>query len=302
MKELPSGILPPLVTTFRKDCFDAKAYAANIQYFNTTSLAGYVVLGSNGESVYLSDIEAIEVVETAAAAREEDKTIIVGTGRESTKATIDFTKRSARAGADAALVVPPSYYRSAMTESALEFHFRSVADASDIPILLYHVPKFCPVSFEPKLVHSLSSHPNIVGMKDTSADMVFLTTCLKERSDGFKIYVGTANILLAGLVLGADGGVLALANIAPQECVSLYGMVERGELEAARKVQYRLLPVNQAVTSRFGIAGLKLAIDSIGLQGGEARRPIEPLSRNEEEELQAILRAGAIQSVTAEKN
>jgi 4-hydroxy-2-oxoglutarate aldolase len=177
-----------------------------------------------------------------------------------------------------------------------------VADASDIPILLYHVPKFCPVSFEPKLVHSLSSHPNIVGMKDTSADMVFLTTCLKERSDGFKIYVGTANILLAGLVLGADGGVLALANIAPQECVSLYGMVERGEFEAARKIQYRLLPVNQAVTSRFGIAGLKLAIDSIGLQGGEARRPIEPLSRNEEEELQAILLAGAIQSVTAEKN
>jgi len=302
MTDIASGILPPLVTTFRKEGFDAKAYAANIDYLNSTGLVGYVVLGSNGEGVYLSEDEAIEVVETAVASRTKDKAIVVGTGRESTRATIDFTRRAAAAGAEAALVVPPAYYRSAMTESALEFHYRSVADASEIPILLYHVPKFCPVRFEPGLVLRLAGHPNIVGMKDTSADVVFLTTCLKDRPEGFKIYVGTANLLLAGMVLGADGGVLALANIAPQECVLLCDMVQRGEIEAARNLQYRLLPVNQAVTARFGIVGLKLALDRIGLHGGDARRPREPLSRKEEEELQRILEDGTIKSVTAQKS
>jgi len=186
-----------------------------------------------------------------------------------------------------------------MTESALDFHYRSVADASDIPILLYHVPKFSPIRFEPKLVQSLANHPNIVGMKDTSADMVFLTTCLKERPDGFRIYVGTANILLIGTVLGADGGILALSNIAPNECVSLWNLATRGDIDSARSLQYRLLPVNQAITARFGISGLKQAIDSIGLIGGETRRPLEPLSAKQQEELQQILDAGGISSASA---
>jgi len=294
MTTLPVGILPPLVTTFRKGRFDPKAYASNLRFLDGTDLAGYVVLGSNGESVYLSDDEALEVIETAAAARDPKRVIIAGTGRESTQATIDFTRRAAKAGAQAALVVPPAYYRSSMTDSALEFHYRSVADAVDIPILLYHVPKFCPVTFSPNLVLGLASHPNIAGMKDTSGDLVFLTTCLAERPERFRVYAGTASALLAGLVLGADGGILALANVAPQECVRLLRLVESGDIEGARRLQYRLLPVNQAVTARFGVAGLKQALDHIGLVGGEARRPLEPLSPRELEELHAILETGAI--------
>jgi len=282
------------VTPFREDRFDADAFRANIDALNATRLAGYVVLGSNGESAYVSDDEAIEIVEVAADARADGKFLVVGTGRESTRATIDLTRRAAAAGAEAALVVPPSYYRASMTEPALDAHYRSIADAVDIPILLYHVPKFAPVRFTPELVAGLASHPNIRGMKDTSADLAFLTRCLAERPDGFRVWVGTANILLPGLALGADGGVLALANIAPDECVALCDHVAAGELDIARQLQYRLLPINQAVTTRFGVPGLKHALDLIGLRGGEPRRPLTSLSAAQRSELREVLVRGGL--------
>ena len=292
MSVLPSGIFPPLVTPFRDEEFDRDAYRANIEILNDTRLAGYVVLGSNGESVYLSDKEAVEVIETAVSSRAEDKAIIVGTGRESTRATIESTHRAAAAGADAALVVPPSYYKEAMTPTVLETHYRAVADAAEIPVLLYHVPKFSPIVFQADMVRRLSGHPGIIGMKDTSQDMIFLTRCLSDCPDDFTIYVGTANILLAGLTLGAAGGVLALANIAPEECVTLCDLFEAGRVAEARALQQKLLPVNQAITVHYGISGLKHAHDLLGMSGGETRRPLLPLASEDREALEDILKAG----------
>lgn len=292
MSILPRGIYPPLVTPFENEVFNPGAYTANIQKLNETRLAGYVVLGSNGESAYLQNQEALEVIETAEEARVADKALIVGTGRESTRATIEFTNQAAQAGADAALVVPPSYYRGAMTAPVLEAHYLAVADASNIPILLYHVPKFSPITFSPEMVTSLSSHPRIIGMKDTSQDMIFLTRCLSECPEDFMIYVGTANILLAGLTLGAAGGVLALANIAPGECIALCDLFQEGEISEARALQQKLLPVNQAVTVTYGIPGLKHAHDLLGLEGGGVRRPLQALPRENHEALRAILQSG----------
>ena len=293
-RRLPAGVLPPLVTPFEKDRFCGEALRENVSRLNSTGLAGYVVLGSNGESVYLDDDEALQVVETVAESRGPDMTLVVGSGRESTRQTVEFSRRAAAAGADAVLVVPPSYYRGAMNDSALEFHFRSVADALEIPVLLYHVPKFAPVTFSPTLVVNLSSHPNIAGMKDTSGDMVFLGSVLRECPESFQVFVGTASALLPGLALGAVGGILALANVAPELCVSLHDLVTRGDLDGARKLQYRLLPVNQAVTARFGIAGLKHALDLLGFRGGEPRRPLEPLSRKQQEELARVLEGAGL--------
>ena len=292
MNILPRGIYPPLVTPFENEVFNPKAYTANIQELNETRLAGYVVLGSNGESAYLQNDEALEVIETAAGARATGKPLVVGTGRESTRATIEFTNQAARAGADAALVVPPSYYRAAMTEAVLEAHYRTVADASDIPLLLYHVPKFSPVTFSPEMVASLSSHPGIIGMKDTSQDMVFLTRCLSECPEDFMIYVGTANILLAGLALGAAGGVLALANIAPRECIDLCDLFKDGEISEARALQQKLLPVNQALTATYGIPGLKYAHDLLGMEGGGVRSPLQSLPLENQGAIKEILQAG----------
>lgn len=292
MSILPGGIYPPLVTPFDNEEFDPVAYRANIEQLNETRLAGYVVLGSNGESAYLENDEAIEVIKTAAEARGSGKALIVGTGRESTRATIEFTNRAAAAGAEAALVVPPSYYRGSMTASVLEAHYRAVADAADIPVLLYHVPKFSPVVFTAEMVLSLSEHPRIIGMKDTSQDMVFLTRCLADCPEDFLVYVGTANILLAGLTLGAAGGVLALANIAAEECLALCDLFHQGKPAEARSLQQKLLPVNQAITATYGIAGLKYAHDLLGLAGGGVRRPLQPLAQEAREPLKAILQAG----------
>lgn len=292
MSSLPRGIFPPLVTPFRGEVFDGEAYAANIESLNGTRLAGYVVLGSNGESVYLDEDEAVCVIETAAAARAPEKALIVGTGRESTRATIEATGRAAAAGADAALVVPPSYYRGAMTPAVLEAHYLAVAEAAEIPILLYHVPKFSPIVFQAEMVRRLSSHPGIIGMKDTSQDLVFLTSCLADCPQDFLVYVGTANILLAGLTLGAAGGVLALANIAPNECVELSDLFAKGDTTAARALQQKLLPVNQALTAGYGIPGLKYAHDLLGLVGGDTRRPLLPLCEEDKAALKEILRKG----------
>ncbi len=292
MSTLPRGIYPPLVTPFEDEAFKPEAFTSNILKLNKTRLAGYVVLGSNGESAYLNNQEALEVIETAAQARSADKALVVGTGRESTRATIEFTNQAARAGAEAALVVPPSYYRGAMTPAVLEAHYRAVADSCEIPILLYHVPKFSPVTFSPEMVADLSSHPRIIGMKDTSQDMVFLTRCLSDCPGDFSIYVGTANILLAGLTLGAAGGVLALANIAPDECTELCELFEQGAVPDARALQQKLLPVNQAVTVTYGIAGLKYAHDLLGMNGGGVRRPLQDLAQDHHEDLKAILQSG----------
>jgi 4-hydroxy-2-oxoglutarate aldolase len=290
MTELPRGILPPIVTPFREDAFDRPAFLSNLERWNGTRLAGYVVLGSNGEAVYLADDEAIAAVEAAAEAKAPGKLLVAGSGREATRQAIAFTLRVARAGAEAVLVKPPAYYRSAMSEAALEAHYRALADASPVPVILYHVPKFVPVTFSVSLVLSLAEHPNIAGIKETSGDIAFLTALLEGRPPGFRVYAGTANLLLAALAAGADGGILALANIAPESCVSMLELVERGDLEAARRLQYRLLAVNQAVTARFGIAGLKRAMDLLGYRGGLPRSPLLPLRPEEEAELVAVLR------------
>lgn len=292
MSGLPPGIYPPLVTPFKDDAFDPAAYLSNIEQLNPVALAGYVVLGSNGESVYLDDDESVAVIEAAVEARAPGKKLIVGTGRESTRATIDATRRAAAAGADAALVVPPSYYRGAMTPEVLEAHYLAVADGATIPVLLYHVPKFSPIVFDPEMVIRLSEHPGIIGMKDTSEDLVFLTRCLGGCPEDFMIYVGTANLLLAGLTLGASGGVLALANIAPQECIDLCELFRKGSLPEANTLQQRLLPVNQAITARYGIAGLKYAHDLLGMSGGETRKPLLSLPEESKDELETILKDG----------
>ena len=290
MNATPRGILPAVITPFRGEVFDREGFLFNIERWNKTGLAGYVVLGSNGEGVFLKDEEIAEIIETAAGARAHGKMIVAGTGRESTRRTTELTFRAARAGAEAVLVVPPSYYRSNMTDSALEYHYRSVADASEVPVLLYHVPKFSPVSFSARLILSLAGHPNIAGIKETSGDMTLLSVILKDRPPGFRVYVGSGSLLLPGVLLGCDGGILALANVAPEECVSIMSLVEAGDLARARELQARLLPLNHAVTAAHGVAGLKRAMDLRGSRGGDCLRPLEPVGPKAEEEVRGALR------------
>lgn len=273
------GIIPPIPTPFAKDAVAYDRLADNVARWAPTGLNGFLVLGSNGEYVYLTEKEKTEVVRTVADAAPPGMTIIAGTGCESTGATIRLTSACADQGAQAALVVTPGYYGNRMTAEALARHYETVADQSPIPILLYNVPKFTHVDLAVATVVRLARHPNIVGIKDSTGNVAQLGAILNGVPSDFTVLVGTAGALLGALALGCAGGILALANVAPRQCVQIQQYVRQNQWDQARQLQLRLLPVNSAVTATYGVAGLKYALDRLGYYGGPTRAPLLPLDK-----------------------
>jgi 4-hydroxy-2-oxoglutarate aldolase len=289
------GIMPPIPTPFdAAGEVDHGALVENLERWNQYDLRGYVVLGSNGEGVFLDETEKAHVWETARRAIPADKLLIAGTGAESTRMTIASTRRAADAGADAALVVTPHYFGPKMTADSLVQHYTRVADASPIPILIYNVPKFTNVNMNAAAVARAAEHPNIVGIKDTSGNITQLADTVRMVGSGFQVLAGSAGFLLAGLAVGAVGGILALANIAPQSGLEITRLFEAGSWEEAADLQRRMIPVNNAVTARFGIAGLKAALDMLGYYGGPVRSPLLGLTDDERLILREILQEGGI--------
>lgn len=293
-----NGIFPPIATPFDKKGNIAHAkLARNVARLSQTGIRGVLVLGSNGEYPYLSEVEKRDAIKTVVTATPDDMVVMVGSGCESTRETIRLTKDCAALGAHAALVVTPCYYGGKMTPIALKDHFEQVASQSPIPILLYNVPKFTNINMDLTTIQKLSCHPNIVGIKDSSGNVAQLGEILVRTDDDFQVLVGTAGVLYAALTLGCPGGILALANVAPRECVQIQKLLTEGQLEQARDLQLRMLPVNRAVTATFGIAGLKVALDMVGYFGGEPRSPLMPLDETARDDLKKILQtAGLIDS------
>jgi 4-hydroxy-2-oxoglutarate aldolase len=290
-----TGVFTPLVTPFDDhERFNPAAMEFNIGKLNQTGLSGYVVLGSNGEYVYLSETEKIEVLKTARQAISKDKLMIAGTGCESTRNTIDLTLKAAEIGAEAAIIVNPFYYKSAMTLPALAAHYRKIADASPIPVIIYNFPPGTGIDLSAELLIDLSNHPNILGVKDTGGILPKMSETIRQAASGFNVLAGSASFLLPALAVGATGGILALANIAPAETVELYRLFMAGEMEKARAMHMRLLPVNTAVTTRLGVSGLKVAMDFLGYRGGQPRSPLLPLTDVQKEELKNILKSGEL--------
>ena len=290
-----SGVYPPIPTPFDPaGDVDHQALVENLERWNRYALSGYVVLGSNGEGVLLSEEEKVGVWETARRAIPAGKLLIAGTGCESTRQTIHLTRRAATAGADAALVVTPHYYGPKMTDSSLVQYYGAVADASPIPILIYNVPKFTNVNMTSAAVARAASHPNIVGIKDTSGNITQIADTVRQASPEFQVLAGSANFFFAGLAVGAVGGILALANVAPQKALDLYQLFKAGKWDEAAELQRQVIPVNAAVTARFGIAGLTAALDMLGYHGGSVRPPLLDLSAEEHQALREILIEGGI--------
>ena len=290
------GIFPPITTPFVGGKVAYDQLAGNIARWNKTGLKGYVAFGSNGEYVYLSDEEKLEVVKTVVASAAPGMKVIAGTGCESTWQTIQLTNACARLGAHAALVVTPFYYGGRMNEVALFQHFTAVADRSDIPILIYNVTKFTNINVSVGLTARLSRHPNIIGIKDSNGNVSSLGEMVNAVDKDFSVLVGTAGALFGALTLGAVGGVLALANVAPEACVRIQQLLRQGDIEAARALQIRMLPVNTAVTATYGVPGLKAALDMLGYFGGDPRPPLLPASEKERSEIEAILKTAGLLS------
>lgn len=284
-----SGVMPPITTPFENGKLALDKLKKNFERWNKTGLSGYLVLGSNGEAVYLSEKEKIKVVEVSRESIPRSKIMMVGTGMESTAETIRVTNQMARIGADCALVVTPSYFKGSMKPKILYDHFISVAESSPIGILLYNVPQFTGINMEPDLVARFSEHPNIIGIKDSSGNIGQLSEMINLSQKRFAVFVGSAPVFFPALCVGAVGGILAVANVVPQECVQIQNLFNKGKMSEARELQSRLTPLAKAVTTKYGIGGLKVAMDLAGYFGGNPRLPLKRPGKEVEEELKRLL-------------
>jgi 4-hydroxy-2-oxoglutarate aldolase len=286
-----AGVFPPIATPFDdRDVVNAAAIRTNVARWLAAGVRGIVALGSNGEAPLLDEAEADAVIAAARESVPRDRLLLAGTGREGTKATIDASRRAASLGADAVLVRTPSYFKPRMTPDAFVAHYTAVADAIDIPVLLYNYPAVTGLTLTPDTVARLARHRNIIGIKETSTDAAQLAAYVDAaRGQQFTVLAGSAPAFYAALCVGAAGAILAAACVAPRACVALLDSFQRGAHDDAKELQRRLIPIAQAVTSGFGVAGLKAALDLTGFTGGAPRSPLLPATADAISAIEAAL-------------
>lgn len=286
-----AGIYPPVPTFFAEDeSLDLATQREHYTRLRDHGIANVVVLGSNGEAVHVDDDERRTLISLARDTLGSEAQLLVGTGAQSTRMTIALCHLAADAGGNVALVLPPHHYRSQMTSMALRAHYLAVADASPLPVLIYNMPaNAAGVDLDAETIITLSAHPNIIGLKDSSGNVAKLAEVVAGAREGFAVLAGSAGFLLPALVVGAQGAIAALANIAPTECLHLIDLYQSGKLDEARILQARLVPTNTAVTSGYGITGLKAALQFVAHYGGAPRRPLPPLGESERVRLRSLL-------------
>ncbi len=291
------GIIPPVPTPFtRTGDVDTAALQELLQRLEP-QVDGFLLLGSNGEAAFLTAAERRQVVEAARAVISKTKPLLVGTGGEATQLVTARNREAHELGADAVLVLPPHYYPAAMTDTVLRTHYETLADESTLPVLLYNIPSVTTLALSPTLIASLAQHPNIVGLKDSSGNVAALSETMRRVPKDFQVMTGSAPTFLAALALGARGGILAVANVAARPCRGLYDAFHKGDLETARALQFSLNPLAQAVTTRFGIPGLKAALKLQGLDAGYPRAPL--LEFTDTAELESLLAPLNVDTLTS---
>ncbi|MFA9453662.1 MAG: dihydrodipicolinate synthase family protein [Candidatus Aminicenantaceae bacterium] len=283
------GIFTALTTPYDQDEIAPERLRENIEKYNQWGLAGYVVGGSTGENVLLTDDECLKLVEIAREASAPGRKLIAGTARASVRQTISFTNQAADLGADAALIVLPHYYKGLMSPDALRAYFLSVADKAKIPIIIYSIPQNTGVTPSPGLIIELSQHSNILGIKDSSGNLTLLQEAYPCMAPGSMFLLGAGSILLPGLHLGASGGILTLGAVAPELCVRLYELFQAEDWDKGWHLQMDLVPLNQAITKYHGVPGAKHALDLRGYYGGPCRLPLLPLDDQAKQKIQTIL-------------
>ncbi len=258
-----------------------------------------MVAGSTGEAPLLDEIEILRLTEWAREAAPDGVEVVTGTGCESTRGTIRLTRLAAEAGAGAVLVRPPSYYAGAMSEDALSLHYRTLADAAPIPVILYHIPKYVPVPLSPDVVGRLVEHENVVGIKDSSGDVQNLGALLDVCAGRASVMVGAGTLLYGGLELGAAGGVVAVGLLATAACAEIVSAWREGDTARAGALQERVGPLHRSVVGRQGVPGVKFALDLLGLRGGAPRPPLLPANEASREAVHGALTAAGLQPTHA---
>lgn len=292
-----SGVFPPVTTPFQAGSgdVDLAAFRTNLATLLDHPIRGIVVGGSTGEAVLLERSERMALLEAAREMVPDDRLLVAGTGAESTRMTLGLSEAAARAGADAVLVQPPAYYRNAMSSGVLARHYRTVADACPVPVILYQVPlRFSTVELPTGLVAELSEHPNVIGIKDSRGDMDLLAEYVVHTPPGFQVLVGSGARLYAALEIGAVGGILGVANLMPGECAELHQAFGAGRSVEAGRIQERVGPVHKEIVGALGVGGLKFALDRLGRMGGDPRPPLQPLDARGRERVTAVLQQAGL--------
>ncbi len=295
----PVGVFAPVATTFAADGeLDLEHYSSNLNWYAESALDGVAIMGSNGEYVSLSPEEKVRLIQAGVKAIGGRKKVVAGTGMESTRGTIELTKKAADLGVDFALVVTPYYYKPRYDKTAYVRHYHTIADASPIPVVVYVMAAYTGVDLAVDTVVEIAKHENIVGIKDSGGNAPKVAELVARTPDDFSVLAGSANFLYPALCLGGKGGILALGNVAPSECQQIVRFFDQGDHSEALRLQQRMLEPNAAVTSRFGIAGLKAAMDMVGLHGGDPRPPLLPATDAERGAIRDIMeRAGILERV-----
>lgn len=286
------GIIPPLVTPFdetgavRYDYFEQ-----NFEKYLRAGVQGCLVVGSSGESVYLERAEKLKLIQCARERVPKSMTLLAGTGVESTQATIELTKEAAGLGIDAVLVRNPFYFKNQMTFDVYFRHFVAVADASPVPVILYNVPMFTGIALDSRLIAEVALHPNIRGIKESSGDVRLVSEIVwSTNPQNFSVVSGGAATLFPNMMAGSRGGIVALACAAPKALVDLYRAFVCSDYKRAGIIQRIIASAANAVTTKYGIAGLKTAMALEGFESGVPRLPLLPLGREYKEDLQHIFR------------
>jgi len=290
-----SGVIGPVVTPFDGKTGDLApdAFRGNLHAHFAHGASGVLLCGSTGEAALLDESERDRLVEWARPLVTGDQWLLAGVGGESTRQTIARAKRAAERGADAILVVAPHYYGNAMSVDALGAHYRAVADASPVPVLLYNIPKYMHFALGAGLVRELSAHANIVGIKDSSGDLDLLRGYLASQADGFAVLTGNGGTFLQALELGASGGILAVSLLAGELSVAVWRAFQAGDRARASALQARLAPLSNEIVGGMGVPGVKAAMDQVGggLTGGPPRPPLLPAPAAQRQRIAALLDA-----------
>jgi 4-hydroxy-2-oxoglutarate aldolase len=277
-REKLSGVFVPVVTPFFNERISIDGLKRNLLKLNKTAVAGYLALGSNGEFMSLSYKEQIQVLEVFAA-NKGDKTVMVGTGCESTHHTIEFSKIAASMGFDYVSILTPHYFAKQMNGKTLKDYYLQIADAVPISVLFYNAPGFASgVTIPVDTVVELSKHPNIVGMKDSAPTGPAKYLNFINADADFSVLAGSANFFYPTLQLGCSGGVISLANALPDACCNLYQLFQEKKFDEAKELHFKLSRLNQAVSGSYGVAGVKAAMNIQGFEGGLPRLPLNPVA------------------------
>lgn len=292
-----SGTFLPVTTPFDPVTgdVDVVAYRANLRHWFKSPIRGILTAGSTGESVFLDSAEKLQLIEAARDVVPDEAILIAGTGAESTRQVIRGTQDAADAGADAVLVKPPVYFKGAMTPEVLARHYKAVADASPVPVLVYQVPlRLSTLEFPTGLIAELSKHPNIVGIKDSRGKLELVGELVDATTDDFQVLVGSGAILYGALELGAVGGIVAVGLMATAEAAEIYHAFRDGRTSEAGRIQERIAPVHNGIVGGMGVPGVKAALDLLGLHGGQPRAPLAAVAEGRVDEIRGILAAAEL--------